>query len=225
MNGNTKRFFKSAIPPIIWDNVKIFKNYIKLKGWQEVGERDAQWYDKALQCREILRVHYTGSPFFFLFSIMADRIIRSGISSVLDIGCGSAQIAPLLRDRGLAEYVGFDFSPKRIEHAKKSCPGSRFEVADAFSTDLYQSVNYSAVICTEFLEHVEKDTEILKKIPPGKLFFGSVPNYQLDNHVRYFKSSEEVYERYKPFFSKLTVDRLLRNPGGQVLYLLEGVVA
>jgi len=225
MSGKAKRFFKSVIPPFIWEKSKLFRIYLKLKGWEEAGEKDAQWYDKALQCREILRAHYTGSPFFFLFSIMADRIIRSGISSVLDIGCGSAQIAPLLHDRGLEEYVGFDFSPKRIEHAKKSCPGFRFEVADAFNTDLYQSVTYSAVICSEFLEHVEKDTEILKKIPPGKLFFGAVPNYPLKNHVRYFNSSEEVYERYKPFFSKLTIDWLLRNPGGKVLYLLEGTIA
>lgn len=225
MGEKTKRLMKRITPPFIYDPLQVYIKYIKFKEWQGPGEKDAAWYDKAFEFRDFLAGHYTLTEHFFIFSLIADRIMRSQVERILDIGCGAGQLACLLRDRGLKEYTGFDFSPKRIAQARKICPEFRFELADAFNTDLYQTVSYDGIVCSEFLEHVENDTGVLKKCPPGKRFYGTVPNYPLMNHVRYFKNVEEVAERYRPFFSTLSIDRLLRNPQGKVFYLLEGITA
>ena len=105
---------------------------------------------------------------------------------VLDMGCGAGHLARLLADRGLTQYVGFDFSAKRLEQARELVPEFRFEVADVYETTLFETVDYTTVVCTEFLEHLEGDLEILARGTPGTRLLGTVPNYDADGHVRFF---------------------------------------
>jgi len=168
-------------------------------------------------------VHYTQSKYYFLWSVIADRLISSGAKGILEIGCGSGQLAHLLYDKGIKEYVGFDFSPNRIKWAKNNCPGFIFVTADAHETDLYEKKFYDAVVCTEFLEHIQKDINVLENIRPGAKFYGSVPNRQGKTHVRYFKDSNEVYERYSKVFNPLQVESFPADPAREIVYfLMEG---
>lgn len=189
----------------------------------EYGEKNAAWYDEIYSTYEHYRLHYTRSVYYPLWSVIVDRIMRAGISSVLDVGCGPGQFATLLRDRGLEEYCGFDFSEKCIRQARLICPDYSFVVADAFETDLFQTFHYDAVVCTEFLEHVECDIEILRQIRSGVRLYGSVPNFMYFSHVRCFKNCDEVKDRYGQLFSEFRVDPLLSNPTGTTFYLLEGL--
>lgn len=143
----------------------------------------------------------------------------------LDIGCGPGQLAALLRDKGLESYLGFEFSSEHIEQARVACPEFDFAVADAFETDLFETRNYDAVICTEFLEHVDGDTDVLAKLSSGTHFFGSVPNFPGKGHVRHFEAEQEVENRYAPFFRSLRTDTFLRNTEGKKYFLMEGNIA
>lgn len=154
--------------------------------------------------------------------MIADRLTRHGATSVLDIGCGPGQLACLLRDRGLGRYCGFDFSPKRIEQARKVCPEYDFHVADAFRTELFQTCEYDTVLCTEFLEHVEGDLEVLRRIRPGAVVHGTVTNFPYMAHVRHFESAGQVRERYEPILADLSVDALAADGQGRTFFLIEG---
>ena len=144
---------------------------------------------------------------------------------VLDVGCGPGQIAEMLKDMGIRSYAGFDFSPKRIEWAQANSPQFRFELADAYSTTLFDDVPYDAVVCTEFLEHVDRDLAVLERIRPGTRFLGTVPDFGGGSHVRFFRSSEEVEERYSAVFDPLEVSTFVR-PGGQSRqFLIDGVTS
>lgn len=189
----------------------------------EGRERGPEWYDESFQRGKKWRKHYTRSRYYPMWAVISDRILRAGVESVLDVGCGPGQMASLLRDRGLPRYLGMDFSPERVEWARKVCPEFDFVVADAFETDLFQTHDYDAIVCTEFLEHVEEDLAVIGKLRAGTRFYGSVPNFPFESHVRHFSSAGEVHERYKDHFESLTVDEFRGQARGRVFYLIEGV--
>ena len=227
MTQRIRRIIKAVTPPIVLNQSKaIFISKGGKRIFQEVkSEKDAIWYDKSFDKSNIWKKHYSLSDYYFLWTVIADRIARSGNKSILEIGCGSGQLACLLRDKGVKNYHGFDFSFKRIEQAKKICPEFDFSQQDALKTDLFTTYDYNATVATEFLEHVEGDIDVLNRIRSGTTFYGSVPNFPFTSHVRYFNNESEVIIRYKRCFQSLSVDSFLANERGSILYLIEGKIA
>ena len=117
--------------------------------------------------------------------------------SILEIGCGAGQFANMLFDNGFTNYVGFDYAAEGVALAKQNNPerAGQFVVGDAFQTELMEK-EYGLVICFEVLEHVQNDLTLLQRIRPGTRMLLSVPNFSDPYHVRYFKSEDEVRERY-----------------------------
>ena len=184
-------------------------------------ERGPEWYD-SFASRDHYRQHYTESEYHFLWSVIADRIVRADVTSVLDLGCGSGQLAVLLRDKGVRNYHGIDFSPEFIGLAKQRGLEFDFTLADVFETDLLETAQYEAVISTEFLEHVKGDLEIIGRIRPGTRCYATVPNFPFRSHVRHFRNATEVHDRYSKYFGEFRVDSFLANEKGKTYYLLEG---
>lgn len=196
-------------------------------------ERDASWYDAPLeQAEKDGKSHYSMLPYsvvnrYFLWAVIADRIATNGFDHVLDIGCGTGQFACLLKDKGVQNYLGFDFSIKRIEQAEKACPQFDFVVANALHTDLLEKHNYHTVTCIEFLEHIEDDLGVLRNLKKGTKFFGSVPSFPYASHVRHFRSTNEILGRYKYSFRNLRVDPFMCYMNNQpaAFFILEGKIA
>lgn len=187
------------------------------------GEKPASWYDRAFEEAEGYSAHYSRSPYYVSWTVILDRIRRAGVKSVLEVACGPGQLACALRDSGLLQtYQGFDFSAKRVAAARAACRGFAFEVADAFTTTLFETVAYDVVIATEFLEHVNEDLRVIERIRPGARFIGTVPNYPYVSHVRHFVDVAAVSERYAAMFDDFTVVPIVRDERGNVLYIMEG---
>ena len=222
--NKTREMVKGVVqeitPPVLMRGMTTVKRRLFKKPKGE--ERDAQYYDELLDRVDHWRVHYTESHYYFLWTVVVDRLLRAGAKRILDIGCGPGQLACLIRDRGIPEYHGFDFSPKRVEKAQEVCPEFRFTAEDAFKTDLFTSYAYDTVLCTEFLEHVERDLDVVEKIAPGTRVVATVPNFGGEQHVRHFKNVDEVRERYGRYFTDFTVDALLANQLGKTYFLMEG---
>tara|TARA_R110001592_G_scaffold126336_1_gene337510 strand:+ start:152313 stop:153023 length:711 start_codon:yes stop_codon:yes gene_type:complete len=226
MNLKFKHVVKLITPPILLDVLKLAKRKKVRVGNAQVlsGEKGADWYDSTFDENTKWKVHYSSSDYYFLWTVIVDRMLHLGVSSVLEVGCGSGQLACLLRDRGIENYHGFDFSTKRLEQAQLVCPEYSFSVEDAFETNLLEKVDYDAVLSTEFLEHVEGDIEILRRIKPGTHFFGTVPNFPSASHVRHFHNETEVIARYEQCFEELKVDTILANGIGKKFFLMGGVI-
>lgn len=168
------------------------------------GEAPASWYDDAYEDLEEYHVHYSSSAYLPVWESIANRV-ASG-TKILEIGCGSGQLAHLLLDKGiLGAYVGFDFSSIAIQLARRNLPAERFEVADAKTTELFSSADYDTVICTEVLEHIVDDILVLERIPSGKRVVATVPDFDWDSHVRFFADANEVRTRYGDLFKMLEV--------------------
>ena len=134
------------------------------------------------------------------------------------------QLAQLLFEQGIENYVGFDFSRSAIRLAERRTPRYSFQCADARTTPLLTRVDYDAIICTEVLEHIEDDLCVVRRFPIGTRCIFSVPNFAYPSHVRYFASSDDVARRYGPLFTELDV-LTLRSPqsDSDVFYLSDGV--
>jgi SAM-dependent methyltransferase len=160
-----------------------------------------------------------------MWTVIVDRVIQGGCRRVLEIGCGSGQLASFLIDEGIDDYRGIDFSPAAIEQAvSKELPRAKFEVADALTSEIYKQYSYDVLICTEVLEHVEADLDIVARFAPEKRTLCTVPNFPYTSHVRHFRNEAEVAERYGEFFQGFSVRTFRRpdSPNGKY-FLFEGV--
>ena len=222
-----KKILKDLLPPICIRTAKSltkgrkpntsFANYGK--------EQPAEYYDQKFEGNDHWKSHYTSSHYYPLWTVIADRLKNRGGGRVLDIGCGPGQVACLLRDTPLIkEYVGVDFSAKRIEQAKQVCPEFNFEQVDVFKTDLLETLSYDTVLIMEFLEHIEKDLEVLERLPAGVYVLATVPNFASAGHVRFFETCEEVKARYEGKIDNIRVDEILANEKGKKYFIIEGMI-
>ena len=220
-----KNVMLEFIPPIVWRITGKIKEKIKKSNskWEYGVEQPPEYYDERFLLGGHWRQHYTESRYYPLWAVIVDRIQQVNPELILDVGCGTGQFANLLHDKKIARYIGVDFSPARIEWARKICPEYRFEVEDVFVSNTIENANADCVVLLEFLEHVENDVEILQRIKEGTYVIASVPNFPGIGHVRYFKSVAEVRERFASHFRKLRIDEHLANNKGKKYYLIDGM--
>lgn len=215
---------QELLPPFLFRSLRSIKRRLNRNGGAEQnGLKRAEWYDEVYDNSAEYRVHYTRSRYYFVWSVIADRLSRGGAKKVLDMGCGPGQVANMLHDRGITDYVGLDFSHKSIQLAREICPDFDFQVADICESDAVEKLDYDTVITMEFLEHVEGDVEVIRRIRQGTRFLGTVPNFPYVSHVRHFENCEQVAERYGSCFRDLSVDSFLEDPEGKTYFLIDGV--
>ena len=113
-------------------------------------EAGADWYDASFQSDDgdHYRRPYWEVNWYAALAVVADRS-SSRRAAVLDMGCGPAPLALILRDRGAQHYLGFDFSAARLEFARSRLPEYRFELADVYETDLFETEDYNVVLGLE----------------------------------------------------------------------------
>ena len=186
-------------------------------------ERPASHYDESNINSPSTRVHYTRTEYYGLWATILDRLRFQQRRRILEIGCGSGQLANAIRDMELAEaYLGVDFSTVAIEQARKFNPSWDFRCADVFEDRALEDFDYDIVISTEFLEHIEADLSIVGRIRPGTIVMASVPNFPWHSHVRHFKNAQEVYDRYRGFFERLLVVPVRMQEKFAVHFLMQG---
>ncbi len=187
------------------------------------AERPSHWYDKKFATSPTYQGPYQDSPYYFLWSVIVDRLRRDGAKEVLEIGCGTGQLAAFLLDQGIETYVGMDFSPKAIEYAREAAPAGRFVVDDARTSTIYSEERHDVLICTEVLEHIPDDLSIIRSFRPETRCLFSVPSYSSEGHVRFFSDVAAVEERYGSCFSKLDIAEF-PTPGSRInrIFLADG---
>jgi len=190
------------------------------------SEQSAEWYDEMFEATSKYHVEYQDSPYYFLWSVIVDRIRRDGLRHVLEIGCGTGQLAAYLLEQGIDSYVGVDFSAKAIEYARRNAPDGRFHVDDARASNIYAEEEHDVLVCTEVLEHIVEDLDVVVRFRPRTRCIFSVPSYDSAGHVRFFGEPGAVAERYGPYFERLDVVQLrivsTGAPGVNTIFLGDG---
>ena len=102
-------------------------------------------------------------------------------SRVLDLGCGSGELASYLTARGDRVW-GADADPGAVARAAHHCVAAR--VADLESTplaDLFPGRSFDAIVYADVLEHVRDPWDLLQQSRPlladGGVVVASIPNF------------------------------------------------
>lgn len=208
---------RDFVPPIA---VRFAKRLVRTG--RPGSEQGAEYYDK--QIGDHFRVSPQDSPYYFLWTVIADRVAARGHTSLLDLGCGTGQLDALLLDFDVERLTGVDFSASRIKLAATTNPAVEYVLGDAFEIDL-RAFDYTAVVCTEFLEHVADDLGVIRRLRKGTNLLASVPSFTSKGHVRFFSSVEEVHQRYEVVLDRLEVRPFVAPGGARTFYLLDGDVS
>lgn len=144
----------------------------------------------------VYELSYRRSRYYPLFRAVLAELIRREADSVLEVGCGVGTFATMLLEKTRIEYTGFDFSPVAVSTAiRRTGRREAFYVGDATSETSYAR-QYSTIVCTEVLEHIEADRRAIEIWRAGTDCICSVPNFDAETHVRHFASEDEVRQRY-----------------------------
>jgi SAM-dependent methyltransferase len=141
--------------------------------------------------QSVTRTRYDG-----LFRKVVANIRSHGSRSILEVGCGSGFLAKMILQASNGIYSGFDFSAEAIRNASdRTGHPELFFVGDALDSRSYTG-DYDTIVCTEMLEHVDRDLEIIRLWRDTTWCVCSVPNFDYAGHVRFFNTAGEVATRY-----------------------------
>jgi len=179
-------------------------------------ELNSQYYD--IHIPEVIRSYLEN-----LYNKAIDLLSFDTNIKIAELGCGPGLFAEFLYKKGYKNYWGIDFSKKCIELAKKRVPSYQFEVGNLYDDNIQKRfLNYDVFISLETLEHLSNDLTVIKAIPKGKEIIFSVPNKNDPAHVRFFKSSKSVIQRYS-----LTINfiksQTLPGVGKKKFFLVHGI--
>jgi 2-polyprenyl-3-methyl-5-hydroxy-6-metoxy-1,4-benzoquinol methylase len=170
---------------------------------------DKEFYDNLYLVDDRTYERPRTSPYYPLYREVC-RIVRAeGLASVLEVGCGSGVLAEMLIETGV-HYAGFDFSSTAVGKARSRNASVEFYLGDAASTVAYQRP-YDAIICCEVLEHIDADLEAVSQWQSGATCICSVPNYDGEHHVRFFRSEQEIIARYGRLIDIRSIDRITKS--------------
>lgn len=144
----------------------------------------------------------TGYHQFFIDNIMSDDV-------VLDVGCGNGTLAEDVSRSTSATVVAVDIIPRNIAEARTRYPDSSvvYHVGDA-TRDLPEG-DYSAVILSNVLEHIEERVVFLKKLveaaDPARLLI-RVPIFERSWMVPFKKELGVEWRLDNTHFTEYTLD-------------------
>jgi acetyltransferase-like isoleucine patch superfamily enzyme len=153
---------------------------------------DVEYYDKVF--RSTLKYHCQPqeSPYYVMWCVIVNLINNK--ERIIELGCGTGQLAKLLIEDGKTYEKGYDYSAEAIKVAKRlNDKGDKFVIKSIFDVKFNKGETYLA---TEVFEHLDEDLQLINLLPKGARLIFSVPNYWSTTHRRVFKTATEIAERY-----------------------------
>lgn len=158
---------------------------------------DASWYDRWMVDTDspaVLPVE--DSPWLPTYMEVAKLI--DPWEPVIDLGCGTGRFLSLLVKQGhYGPKIGVDWSNESLKEARRYVGDEiEWQWTDLDAWIPEPTERSTVFTCTEVLEHLPRDRDLVAKIPRGNRFLFTVPNFYSVSHERVYADFREVVERY-----------------------------
>ena len=171
-------------------------------------EAPAETYNRQFSEDEQSKCHYRASIYFRLYREVCRQLNTPAHGSILEVGCGTGAFAHCVMETLPITYRGFDFASIAIQGAReRTGRDDCFFIGDARSAESYDQP-YNVVVCLEVLEHIERDLDVIANWRSGCECICSVPNFDYQTHVRWFRQEEEILSRYGHLISIRHIQRI-----------------
>lgn len=180
-------------------------------------EKESSYYDDIFRVSKSYRMNYIEIDRFLIFVRIRQWMLKRETWPVIEIGCGTGQMAAYLEDEGITNYTGVDFSKEALAIARGLSKQKfvQYDVRKGLEEIIKKTTvgegEKIIVIATEFMEHIGEDIKLLQDLPAGSLFLFSVPCFDDKAHVRFFNNLDEVKSRYEnrlKLYTATQVDRI-----------------
>lgn len=173
-------------------------------------ERDADYYDRIYSNGE------ASGPHGPVHDAVLDILAHTEDPRVLEIGCGTCELARRIVLRGIA-YRGFDLSPVAVEQGRARGL-TEVHVASAYDADSFLPHDYNLILALGVFEHID-DRRALRNFPANTRVLFSVPDYVETSHLRTYQDPERDILDY--YAGLLTVEAVhpfrFASPAGVTL--------
>jgi 2-polyprenyl-3-methyl-5-hydroxy-6-metoxy-1,4-benzoquinol methylase len=171
-------------------------------------EAQAEIYDRQHSEDEQSRRHYGHSIWFPLYREVCRQLDAAPHGQILEVGCGTGAFAHCVLEHLAMPYRGFDFSSVAVQQAQRrtGCADCFF-VGDARAAASYSRA-YDTIVCLEVLEHIERDLDVIAHWRPRCECICSVPNFDYETHVRWFRNEQDIVSRYGHLISLRHICRI-----------------
>jgi len=189
-----------------------------------MGLKPRSWYDEqSKQVREYLVAYQPPWPKMARWPSRFWWVCQSlnRKAPVLDLGCGPGLFATYLWHSGFHErYLGVDFAEHNIQRARQGNKGVGHQRAEFLAADL-TGVIFEELIASfavppqitilETFEHLQKDVELLERLPSGTQVVLTVPTFDEPSHVWFFLEPHDVLKQYGHLFEDPTTRKIRRH--------------
>jgi len=151
----------------------------KLLFTREKTEKPAAYYEKIYAQNPEGASNRYGAIYAEVGAIVGKR-------TMLDIGCGQGKLSGYIKN-----YDGFDMA------------ANPYLVADIYTHDYG---DYDVYVLLEVLEHLQRDMDVLRKVPSGSEVLFSVPSFDDPSHLRMF-TENIVRWRYRDLIDYISITR------------------
>jgi SAM-dependent methyltransferase len=171
-------------------------------------EAPSETYDRQFSESEESRRHYSLAIQHRLYRRVRHELEVLPSRRILEVGCGTGAFAHCLMETLARQYRGFDFSEVGVRMARaRTGREDCFFVGDARHAESYEQP-YDAIVCLEVLEHIERDLDVIANWNSGCQCICSVPNFDYETHVRWFRDEAEIVCRYGHLISIRAIERI-----------------
>ena len=185
--------------------------------------KPSQWYDEVYKHSDEYHKNFHESNYWSIWSRIIDLISKDNHKNILEIGCGSGQLALAVKSlTNTNDYVGIDFSAQAISIARSHVPEYNFIVGDVLVHEIVQDPSFDLVICTEVLEHLDEDLFLLSRINRNTKILATVPDYDSASHVRYFNETDDVEKRYSKHIYNIEIEPIKYREN--IIFLIKGKI-